>query len=61
MRFNDQDLAQAIAEFTANAVTRIVPAAGYNKDITIYGVQNGTIQAPSGSDSGDASPGSDGG
>lgn len=61
MRFTDESLALAIAEFSANAVARVVPAAGYNKDITVYGVSNGTVQTPSGSDPVDAEPGPDGG
>lgn len=61
MRFTDEALAQAIAEFSANAVARVVPAAGYNKDITVYGAENVTIQTTSGSDPMDAEPGPDGG
>ena len=61
MRFTDEALAQAIAEFSANAVARVVPAAGYNKDITVYGVSDGTVQTPSGDNTGDEEPGPDGG
>ena len=59
MRFTDEALAQAIAEFSANAVARVVPAAGYNKDITVYGAENVTIQTTSGASAGDAEPGAE--
>ena len=61
MRFTQEALAQAIAEFSANAVARVVPGAGHNKDITVYGVDNGPIQKTSRADPVDAEPGNDGG
>ena len=57
MRFTQEDLDLAIAEFSANAVFRVVPGAGYNKDITVYGVADGTIQKPGDSDSGNVRSG----
>ena len=57
MRFSDKDLEVAMAEFSANAVVRVVPGAGHNKDITVYGVGNGTVQNPSDGNSGNAKPG----
>ena len=54
MRFSDKDLEVALAEFSANAVTRVVPGAGHNKDITIYGAKNGTVQKSSDRDIGPA-------
>lgn len=37
-RFNDSDIAGAIAEFTASNQARIAPAAGKNSSVTVYGV-----------------------
>ena len=57
MRFTQDEIDAAVQEFKAEAKTRVVPAAGYNKDITIYGVGNGTVQNPSDGNSGNAKPG----
>lgn len=59
MRFTQEELDQAIAEFQSKAAVRVVPAFGFNKDITVYGEGNGTIQAPVGDNSGDAEPGTE--
>lgn len=36
MRFTKEQLEAALAEFTANAAVRVVPGAGYNKDILVF-------------------------
>ena len=36
-RFNDADIAGAIAEFTASNQARIAPAVGKNSYVTVYG------------------------
>jgi len=59
MRFTEKDLEVALAEFSANAVIRVVPGAGHNKDITIYGAKNGTVQKSSNRDIGVAEPGTE--
>ena len=61
MRFTQEEIDQAVQEFTAQAKSRVVPAFGFNKDITVYGDSDGSIQAPSGADGVDAEPGPDGG
>jgi hypothetical protein len=48
VRFTPEQLEAALADFTANAAVRVVPGAGYNKDITVYGVANEPVQATSG-------------
>lgn len=71
-RFNDADIAGAIAEFTATNQARIAPAVGKNSDVTVYGEnknpykpvipkesENGTDEAISGLDLGAISEGSD--
>lgn len=49
--FNAEDINSAITDFVANAATRTVAGAGYNKDITIFtmsrSVANGAIQTAS--------------
>ena len=57
MRFTQDEIDAAVQEFTAEAKTRVVPAAGYNKDITIYGAENGPVQNLSDGDNGIAEPG----
>lgn len=52
MRFTQAEIDAAVAEFKAETPSRVVPAFGYNKDITVYGAENGTVQAPVGPDSG---------
>ena len=60
MRFTQDEINAAVAEFAQNAQSRTVPAAGYNKDITIYSeAQNVTVQKTSGEGVGDAQPGQD--
>ena len=60
MRFTQDEIDAAVQEFKAEAKTRVVPAAGYNKDITIYSeAQNVTVQKTSGEGVGDAQPGQD--
>lgn len=50
-RFETDEIALAVQQFVANAASRTVAGAGYNKDITIYtnskGVANGAIQTAS--------------
>jgi hypothetical protein len=60
MRFTQEELEAAIAEFQQNAKQRIVPAFGYNKDITVYGAENEPVQTTSGSSAGDDLGGNDG-
>ncbi len=36
MRFTKEQLEAALADFTANAAVRVVPGAGYNRDILVY-------------------------
>ncbi len=36
-RFDDADIAGAIAEFTASNQARIAPAVGKNSSVTVYG------------------------
>lgn len=59
MRFTDEELAQAIVEFQNKAVARVVPAFGFNKDITIYGAENEPVQAASSGDPGQGSVGTE--
>mgnify|MGYP003333657814 FL=1 len=59
MRFTQDEIDAAVQEFKAEAKTRVVPAAGYNKDITIYGAENGPVQNPSDGDNGVAEPGTE--
>jgi len=45
VKFTPEQLEVAMAEFQANATIRVVPGAGYNKEIIVYtdkGDQNGT-------------------
>jgi hypothetical protein len=49
VRFTPEQLEAALADFTANAAVRVVPGAGYNKDIVVYtdkGEQNGSNEKP---------------
>lgn len=49
MKFTQEQLEAALAEFTANAAVRVVPGAGYNKDILVFtdkGEQNGSNEEP---------------
>ena len=57
MRFTQAEIDQAVQEFTAQAKSRVVPAFGYNKDITVYGEHDGSIQATVGSDNADVDRG----
>ena len=41
----------------AEAKSRVVPAFGHNKDITVYGEHDGSIQATVGSDNADVDRG----
>ena len=61
MRFSQDEINAAVAEFTANAQSRTVAAAGYNGEITVYGAQNVTIQKTSGKCTGAEESGPDGG
>ena len=36
-RFTDAEIAQAVAEFTAENASRLVPAIGKNSPVTVYG------------------------
>ena len=59
MRFTQEQIDSAIAEFSANAKSRVLAGAGHNKDIMIYTeVQNVTIQTAAGqnTDAGDTGP-----
>ena len=59
MRFTQEQIDSAIAEFSANAKPRVLAGAGHNKEILIYSeVQNVTIQTAAGqnTDAGDAGP-----
>ena len=58
-QFTQDEINIALAEFTANAQSRTVAAAGYNGDVTIYGAQNVTIQKTSGASAGAAEPGAE--
>jgi hypothetical protein len=49
VKFTQEQLEAALAEFTANAAVRVVPGAGYNKDILVFtdkGEQNGSNEKP---------------
>jgi hypothetical protein len=49
VRFTQEQLEAALAEFTANAAVRVVPGAGYNKEIIVFtdkGEQNGSNEKP---------------
>jgi hypothetical protein len=49
VKFTQEQLEAALAEFTANAAVRVVPGAGYNKDILVFtdkGEQNGSNEEP---------------
>ena len=72
-RFNDADIAGAIAEFTATNQARIAPAVGKNSSVTVYGEnknpykpvipkesENGSDETISGLDIGIAPEGADG-
>ena len=59
MRFTNEELAAAVAEFEAKAAVRVAPGFGHNKDITIYGAENVTIQKTSAGDSGPNEPGTE--
>ena len=59
MRFTNEELAAAVAEFEAKAKQRVAPGFGYNKDITIYGTENVTIQKTSAGDTGPNEPGTE--
>ena len=53
-RFNDADIAGAIAEFTATNQARIAPAVGKNSDVTVYGENKNPYKpiVPKGDDDG---------
>lgn len=57
MRFTQDEIDQAVQEFKAEAKSRVVPAFGFNKDITVYGEHDGSIQATVGSDNADVDRG----
>jgi hypothetical protein len=59
MRFTNEELAAAVAEFEAKAAVRVAPGFGHNKDITIYGAEDVTIQKTSAGDSGSNEPGTE--
>ena len=59
MRFSQDEIDAAVSAFTANAQSRTVAAAGFNGEITLYGVQNVTIQKTSGASAGAAEPGAE--
>ena len=61
MRFSQDEIDAAVSEFTANAQSRTVAAAGFNGEITVYGVQNVTIQTAAGQNTRDGDTGPDGG
>jgi len=45
VKFTQEQLEAALAEFQAKAEVRVVPGAGYNKDILVFtdkGEQNGS-------------------
>jgi len=49
VRFTQEQLEAALAEFQAKAEVRVVPGAGYNKDILVFtdkGEQNGSNEKP---------------
>lgn len=49
MKFTQEQIEAALAEFAANATVRVVPGAGYNKEIIVYtdrGEQNGGNEKP---------------
>lgn len=49
MKFTKEQLEAALAEFQAKAEVRVVPGAGYNKDILVFtdkGEQNGSNEKP---------------
>ena len=48
MKFTQEQINAALAQFTANAAVRVVAGAGYNKDIIVYTekVQNGANEKP---------------
>ena len=49
MKFTQEDIDAAVAEFTAAADARVVPAAGLHKEIKVYSPRsaNGTVQTVS--------------
>ena len=60
MRFTQDEINAAVAEFTANAQARTLAGAGYNKDIIIYSeAKDVKIQTVSGGSVRIASPGSE--
>ncbi len=59
MRFTNEELAAAVAEFEAKAAVRVAPGFGHNKDITIYGAENEPVQKTSAGDSGLNEPGTE--
>jgi len=49
VKFTQEQLEAALAEFQAKAEVRVVPGAGYNKDILVFtdkGEQNGSNEEP---------------
>jgi hypothetical protein len=49
VKFTQEQLEAALAEFQAKAEVRVVPGAGYNKDILVFtdkGEQNGSNEKP---------------
>ena len=62
MRFTQEQIDSAIAEFSANAKPRVLAGAGHNKEILIYTeVQNVTIQTAVAQNTRDGDTGPDGG
>ena len=59
MRFTQEQIDLAVAEFAQDAQSRTVPAAGYNKEITVYGVKDEPIQTTGNGDTGPAEPGTE--
>ncbi len=60
MRFSQEQINAAMAEFEAKAQARVAPGLGHNKDITIYTeAQNVTIQKTSGEGAGIESSGTE--
>mgnify|MGYP003354021145 CR=1 FL=1 len=59
MRFTQDEINAAVAQFKQDAQSRTVAAAGFNGEITVYGAEDVAIQKTSGASAGDAEPGAE--